>query len=170
MIKVKSRTTHYSQFHCDIKKSTWHIRLFWIVEKSLKMMNIPVDLWLQETKNMKTHGTAKTLLAIGWSSTYWTLTKERVRLILHDELNMKKVFAKMILKNLTQEQKNNWKIIRSDNMERLTVEPKLVTEKTWILKFDKDTKLQSMHSVTPLFQEWKKWCFYDGMDTWGSDR
>jgi uncharacterized protein YjgD (DUF1641 family) len=42
--------------------------------------------------------------------------KELVRQILLDQLNMRKVCAKMVQKNLTQEQKENWKNI----MEQIT--------------------------------------------------
>jgi hypothetical protein len=45
------------------------------------------------------------------------MEKEMVRQILHDKLNIRKVCAKMVQKNLTQEQKDNWKNICSDIME-----------------------------------------------------
>ena len=54
--------------------------------------------------------------------------KETVRQILHDELNMSKVCAKLVPKNLSQEQKDNRKEICSDIMDRLTEEPYLLTE------------------------------------------
>jgi hypothetical protein len=48
------------------------------------------------------------------------MDKEMVRQILHDQLNMRKVCAKMVPKNLTQEQKDNRKNICSDVMEQIT--------------------------------------------------
>jgi hypothetical protein len=47
------------------------------------------------------------------------MDKETVRQILHDQLNMMKVCAKMVPKNLTQEQKDNRKNNCSDIMERI---------------------------------------------------
>jgi hypothetical protein len=46
------------------------------------------------------------------------MDKEKVRQILHEQLNMRKVCAKMVPKNITQEQKDNRKNICSDIMER----------------------------------------------------
>lgn len=43
--------------------------------------------------------------------------RETVRQILHDELNMTKICAKMVPKNLTQEQKDHRKNICSDIMD-----------------------------------------------------
>ena len=65
------------------------------------------------------------------------INKEMVRQILHDELNMTKVCAKLVPKNLTQDQKDNGKNICYDIMERLTEEPDLLThvitgDETWI--------------------------------------
>jgi len=73
------------------------------------------------------------------------INKETVRQILHDELNMTKVCAKLVPKNLTQDQKDNRKNICSDTMERLTEEPDLLThvitgDETWIFQYDSETK------------------------------
>ncbi len=51
--------------------------------------------------------------------------KETVRNILHDELNMKKVFAKLVSKNLTGNQKIVLQQICSNFLERLDEEPEL---------------------------------------------
>jgi hypothetical protein len=67
------------------------------------------------------------------------MDKETVRQILHDQVNMRKVCAKMVPKNLTQEQKRNRKNICSDIMERIT-----------------ETKRQSMHWKTPTSPRMKK--------------
>jgi hypothetical protein len=45
------------------------------------------------------------------------MDKEMERQILHNRLNMRKVCAQMVLKTLTQEQKDNWKNFCSDIME-----------------------------------------------------
>jgi ABC-type xylose transport system substrate-binding protein len=52
-----------------------------------------------------------------------SMDKEMVRQILHDKLNMRKVCAKMVPKNLTQGQKDNRKNICSNIMERITKQP-----------------------------------------------
>lgn len=73
--------------------------------------------------------------------------KEIVRLILHDELKMKKVSAKMIPKNLTQDENDNWKNICSDIKERLTEKPDLLIN---VITCDvPKTKLQGTQWKTP---------------------
>ncbi len=51
--------------------------------------------------------------------------KETVRKILHDKLNMKKVFVKLVPKNLTHEQILVRQQIYSDFFEMLDEEPEL---------------------------------------------
>jgi hypothetical protein len=46
--------------------------------------------------------------------------KEMVRQILHDQLNMRKVCAKLVPKTLTHEQKDNQKDICPDIMKQIT--------------------------------------------------
>lgn len=87
--------------------------------------------------------------------------KETVRRILHDELNMKKVCAKLVPKNLTPEQKLVRHQICSDVLERLVEEPglleKIITcDETWIFQYDVETKRQSMHWKTPSSPRMKK--------------
>jgi predicted nucleotidyltransferase len=81
------------------------------------------------------------------------MVKETVRQILHDQLNMRKVSAKMVPKNLNQEQKDNCKNICSDITERITEQPdvleKVITcNETWIFQYDPAIKTQSMHWKT----------------------
>jgi hypothetical protein len=68
---------------------------------------------------------------------------KETRQILHDQLNMKKVCAKMVPKNLTQEQKDNRKNICSDIMERITepdvLENVITHDETWIFQYDSET-------------------------------
>jgi hypothetical protein len=54
------------------------------------------------------------------------MDKEIVRHILHDQLNMRNICAKMVPKYLTQEQKDNRKNICSDFMEWITEQPDLL--------------------------------------------
>ncbi|KAJ8943503.1 hypothetical protein NQ318_016283 [Aromia moschata] len=84
--------------------------------------------------------------------------KETVRKILHDELNMKKVCAKLVPKNLTPDQKLRQQIC-SDFLERLDEESELMEniitcDETWI--YDVETKRQSMHWKTPASPRMKK--------------
>lgn len=79
--------------------------------------------------------------------------KEIGRQILHDELNMTKVCAEIVPKNLTREQKDNRMNLCSDIMERLSGQPGLVTriiacDETWIFQHDPKTKRQLMHRKT----------------------
>nr|CAH7719676.1 unnamed protein product [Callosobruchus chinensis] len=77
------------------------------------------------------------------------IDRETVRKILHEDLKMTKVCAKMVPKNLTPEQKENRKNICIDIMQQLEADPglleKVVTcEETWIFQYDPETKRQSM--------------------------
>jgi hypothetical protein len=86
------------------------------------------------------------------------MNKETVRQILHDQLNIRKVCAKMVQKNLTQEHKDNQKNICSDIMERTTeqldvLENVITCAETWIFQYGQKTKRQSKHWKTPLHKE-----------------
>jgi hypothetical protein len=78
--------------------------------------------------------------------------KETVRKILHEELHMTKVCAKLMPKNLTPDQKLLRQQVCSDFLERLEEDPGLMKnityDETWIFQYDVETKRQSMH--------WKK--------------
>ncbi|VVC34690.1 Transposase, type 1 [Cinara cedri] len=87
--------------------------------------------------------------------------KETIRKILHDELNMKKVCAKLVPKNLTPDQKLFRQQICSDILERLEEEPELMENiitcvETWIFQYDVETKRQSMYWKTPASPRMKK--------------
>lgn len=74
---------------------------------------------------------------------------EIVGQVLNDKLNMKKVRVKMVLKNLTQDQKDNRRVICSDILQRLDEQPNLLEnvitcDGTWIFQYDHDTKRKSM--------------------------
>ncbi len=64
-----------------------------------------------------------------------------VRKILHDKLNMKKVYGKLVPKNLTPDQKFVRQQICSDFLERLNEKPELMEnivacDKTWIFQYN----------------------------------
>jgi hypothetical protein len=89
------------------------------------------------------------------------MDKEIVRQVLHDQSNMRKVYAKMVPKNLTQEQKDNQKNICSDIMERITeqldvLENVITCDETWIFQYDLETKRQLMLWKTPTSRRMKK--------------
>nr|CAH7723473.1 unnamed protein product [Callosobruchus chinensis] len=89
------------------------------------------------------------------------IDRETVRKILHEDLKMTKVCAKMVPKNLTLEQKENRKNICIDIMQQLEADPglleKVVTcDETWIFQYDPETKRQSMHWKTQSSPRMKK--------------
>ena len=80
--------------------------------------------------------------------------KETVRQILGENLNMSKVCAKLVPKNLTADQKLKRFQDCSDTVERLKDDPDLLNrvitcDETWIFQYDPETKWQSMHWKTP---------------------
>ncbi|VVC33870.1 Transposase, type 1 [Cinara cedri] len=80
--------------------------------------------------------------------------KETVRKILHEELHMTKVCAKLVPKNLTPDQKFLRQQVCSDFLEKLKEDPGLMKniitcDETWIFQYDVETKRQSMHWKTP---------------------
>ncbi|KAL4089073.1 hypothetical protein QTP88_024146 [Uroleucon formosanum] len=89
------------------------------------------------------------------------IDKETVRQILHDELNMTKICAKMVPKNLTLEQKDGRRQICVDILEQMENErdllKKVITcDETWIFQYDPETKRQSMHWKTSASPKLKK--------------
>ncbi|VVC33880.1 Hypothetical protein CINCED_3A006513 [Cinara cedri] len=80
--------------------------------------------------------------------------KEMVRKILHEELHMIKVCAKLVPKNLTPDQKFLRQQTCSDFLEKLKEDPGLMKNiitcnETWIFLYDVETKRQSMYWKTP---------------------
>jgi len=68
--------------------------------------------------------------------------------ILTQDLDMKKVCAKMVPKNLTTEQKANRRDVHLDLLDRLEREPEFYSrviagDESWILEYDPETKRQS---------------------------
>ena len=96
-------------------------------------------------------------------SGYETLSidKDTVWKILRDELNMKKVCAKMVPKLLRPDQKERRKELCADILQQIYADPdllkKVVTcDETWIFQYDPETKRQSMHWKTPSSPRMKK--------------
>jgi hypothetical protein len=77
------------------------------------------------------------------------MDKEMARQILNDQLNMRKVCAKMILKNLTQEQKDISSDIMEQNTERDVLESVITCDETWIFQYNPEMKRQPMHWKIP---------------------
>jgi hypothetical protein len=89
------------------------------------------------------------------------IDKETVRQILHNNLNMNKVCAKMVPKILSQDQKDNRKNICSDILQMINEQPNLLEnvitcDEPWIFQYDSETKRQSMYWKTPTSPRIKK--------------
>ncbi|KAL4083729.1 hypothetical protein QTP88_029045 [Uroleucon formosanum] len=89
------------------------------------------------------------------------IDRESVRKILVENLNIKKVCAKMVPKNLTIDQKFNRKEICSDTLKIIKDDPSFINniitcDETWIFTYDPETKRQSMHWRTPTSPRMKK--------------
>jgi hypothetical protein len=74
---------------------------------------------------------------------------------------MRKVCAKIALKHLTQEQKENWKNVCSDNLECITeqldvYESVITCYESWICQYYLEMKRHSMHLKTPTSLRMKK--------------
>jgi hypothetical protein len=96
------------------------------------------------------------------------MARERVRQILHDQLNMRKVCAKMVPKNLTQVHKDNRKNIYSDIMERITEQLEVLKMSSYVMKlgfFNTIRKRRGNRCIErhPLHREWKKQEWANGM-------
>jgi len=77
------------------------------------------------------------------------LDRESVRRILREELNMRKVCAKMVPKLLLDEQKERRKELCLDLLQRIENEPDLLNsiitcDETWVFTYDPETKRQSI--------------------------
>ena len=77
------------------------------------------------------------------------MDRESVRRILREELNMRKVCAKMVPKVLSDEQKERRKELYLDLLQRTENEPDMLNstitcDETWIFMYDPETKRQSM--------------------------
>jgi len=72
------------------------------------------------------------------------LNQFTIHQILTQDLDMRKVCAKMVPKNLTTEEKANRRDVCLDLLERLEREPEFFSRvESWILEYDPETKRQS---------------------------
>jgi hypothetical protein len=76
------------------------------------------------------------------------MNKNAVHQILIDHLDMRKVCAKMVPKNLTDEQKENRRNICQELLDRLETEPDfmyraITRDESWVFEYDPETKSQS---------------------------
>jgi len=87
-------------------------------------------------------------LTLRMISTELNLNQFTIHQILTQDLDMGKVCAKMVPKNLTTEQKANWRDVCLDLLDRLEREPEFFShvitgDESWILEYDPETKRQS---------------------------
>jgi len=75
------------------------------------------------------------------------LNRFTIHQILTQDLDMRKVRTKMVPKNLTTEQKANWRDVCLDLLDRLEGEPEFFSrvitgDESWILEYNPKTKRQ----------------------------
>jgi histone-lysine N-methyltransferase SETMAR len=113
-------------------------------------------------KNVKELVRSDRRLTVRFVADQLNLNRETVRLILTENLNMRKVCAKMVPKNLSEEQKERRLQVCSELLERVQSEGdeflnKIITgDETWIFQYDPETKRQSQQWKTPLSPRPKK--------------
>jgi len=89
-------------------------------------------------------------LSIRAISELTNINKESVRQILHDDLGMKKMCAKVVPKILTPKQKEHRVNCCADTLENIEnvtdfFQNVIMCDETWLFQYDPDTKRQSMH-------------------------
>ena len=77
------------------------------------------------------------------------MDRESVRRILKEDLNMRKICAKIVPKLLSEEQKERRKELCLDLLQRIEKGPDLLNsiitcDETWVFTYDPETKRQSM--------------------------
>ena len=88
-------------------------------------------------------------LTLGMISSELNLNRfTTLRILTQDYLDMRKECAKMVPKNLTTEQKANRRDVCLDLLDRLEREPEffsrlIISDESWILEYDPETKRQS---------------------------
>ena len=88
------------------------------------------------------------------------IDRETVRKILTEDLDMRKVCAKMVPKELTEEQKQRRVTICQDLLEKQDdILGRVITgDETWVDQYDPETKWQSAQSKTANSPRPKKFC------------
>ena len=77
------------------------------------------------------------------------MNRETVRLILTEELGMRKICAKIVPRNLTQQQRDARMSTCADLLEQVEADPQLMDrvitgDKSWFSQYDPETKRQSL--------------------------
>ena len=77
------------------------------------------------------------------------MNRGTVRLILTEELVMRKICAKMLPRNLTQQQRDARLSVCADLLEQVEVDPELMDrvitgEESWFFRYDPEAKHQSL--------------------------
>ena len=88
------------------------------------------------------------------------IDRETVRKILTEDLDMRKVCAKMVSKELTEEQKQRRVTICQDLLERQDdiLGRVIIGDETWVYQYDPETKRQSAQWKTANSPRPKKFC------------
>jgi len=76
------------------------------------------------------------------------LPKMDVHRIITEDLHMRKICVKLVLKNLSDEQKDNRVLVSWELLDRVTSEPDflqqvIIRDETWVFEYDRTTKRQS---------------------------
>ena len=77
------------------------------------------------------------------------VNQEAVRRILSEELGMRKICAKMVPRNLTQQQRDARVSVSAELLEQVEADPDLVErvitgDESWFFQYDPETKRQSL--------------------------
>lgn len=77
-----------------------------------------------------------------------------VRKIIGEDLGMRKICAKLVPKDLTNEQKQNRQAVSKDLLERIEEDPRffdnvITGDESWFFEYDPETKRQSSEWHTP---------------------
>ena len=89
------------------------------------------------------------------------MNSERVWMITMEELGMRKIYAKMVPRLLTDEQKERRVEVCQDILTRLETDPNLLVriitdDESWIFEYDPFTKRQSLEWKSPTSPRSKK--------------
>ena len=121
-------------------------------------LNSKTDDNVERVRSLVRSDSRLTLRVIG---SELNLNRFTVHQILTQDLDMRKLCAKMIPKNLTTEQKANRRDVCLDLLESLEREPEFFSrvitgDESWILEYDPETKLQSRDWYTAKSPRLKK--------------
>ena len=88
-------------------------------------------------------------LTVRMTSDELSLNRESVRTILLHDLGMRKVYAKMVPKILSEDQKQNRVKFCEDTLEKIKDDPDILRQiitgdETWVFQYDPETRRHSM--------------------------